>query len=465
MSRNCLFSLNFINTATNLIFRVLIEVFLVVGVRVTNLNFGSVSLNELRYQTGMLTEPSSATLSDLRELLSFKTHRRDPHKSRPQDQYHNFQPIQTEQYFMNESSSFFPWRHWGGNRDASPDGSSSSSDSSSSSSNSSLSRSFQNKNPGSIDISIMDGDVGRGRNVPENLLWLRKPSHYSSLLSSSSNSSSSRGLTRKCSRSKDVSIMDGGGGRGRKAQQDEKKDRVMENILANKADAMGKTAEAAKMLVESLSQMKVTASDAEAVEGGNLNGGKWRGRKRQNRKGQNENDGELIMAESLSKLKDAASSECGRIKTQELQRNENDRVADTIIELLPKMRKDGILNNRNWKGGKRRNEIDREVTMLLAKKVEDNRRVLVEISKKNDLKRSIKLLIQSRSKLENDIEGMKSELVNVTARRDKLIDEILSREEVLASLQQDAKKGKKHSAATRAKISKAKMDKKLTAEH
>jgi hypothetical protein len=58
--------------------------------------------------------------------------------------------------------------------------------------------------------------------------------------------------------------MDGGGGRGRKAQRDEKKDRVMENILANKAEALGKTAEAAKMLVESLSQMKVIASDAEA---------------------------------------------------------------------------------------------------------------------------------------------------------------------------------------------------------
>jgi hypothetical protein len=38
----------------------------------------------------------------------------------------------------------------------------------------------------------------------------------------------------------------------------------MENILANKAEVLGKTAEAAKMLVESLSQMKVIASDAEA---------------------------------------------------------------------------------------------------------------------------------------------------------------------------------------------------------
>jgi uncharacterized protein YfeS len=239
--------------------------------------------------------------------------------------------------------------------------------------------------------------------------------------------------------------MDGGGGRERKAQRDEKKDRVMENILANKAEALGKTAKAAKMLVESLSQMKVIASDAEAVEGGNLNGGKWRGRKRQNRKSRKESDGELIMAESLSKLKDAALSECGRIKTQELQRNKNDRVADAIIELLPKMRKDGILNNRNWKGGKRRNEIDRDVTMLLTKKVEDNRRVLVKISKKNDtetkhsLKRSIKLLIQRRSKLENDVEGMNSELVNASTRCAKLIDEILSREEVLALLQQDAR--------------------------
>jgi hypothetical protein len=71
--------------------------------------------------------------------------------------------------------------------------------------------------------------------------------------------------------------------------------------------------------------------------------------------------------------------------------------------------------------------------------------VLVEISKKNDtetkhsLKRSIKLVIQRRSKLENDVEGMNSELANATTRCAKLIDEVLSREEVLASLQQDAR--------------------------
>jgi hypothetical protein len=57
------------------------------------------------------------------------------------------------------------WRHWGGNRDASPDGSSTSTDSSLSSSDSSSSRSFQNKNPGFKDVSIMDGGGGRGCKV------------------------------------------------------------------------------------------------------------------------------------------------------------------------------------------------------------------------------------------------------------------------------------------------------------
>jgi hypothetical protein len=62
------------------------------------------------------------------------------------------------------------------------------------------------------------------------------------------------------------------------------------------------------------------------------------------------------------------------------------------------MRKDSILNGCKWQGAKRRNENDWEVKMLLAKKVEDKRRVLVKISKKNDMetkisfKTSIKLL-------------------------------------------------------------------------
>lgn len=41
--------------------------------------------------------------------------------------------------------------------------------------------------------------------------------------------------------------------------------------------------------------------------------------------------------------------------------------------------------------------------------------------------------------MENDVEGMNSELVNASTRCAKLIDEILSREEVLALLQQDAR--------------------------
>ncbi len=69
-----------------------------------------------------------------------------------------------------------------------------------------------------------------------------------------------------------------------------------------------------------------------------------------------------------------------------------------MIELLPKIRKDGTLNGCKWQEGKGWNENDWEVKMLLVKKVEDKRGVSVKISKKNDiktknsLKTSIKLL-------------------------------------------------------------------------
>ncbi len=129
----------------------------------------------------------------------------------------------------------------------------------------------------------------------------------------------------------------------------EESNRVIENLLAKKAEAERKRAEAKKMLVK--------------------------------------------------KLKDAALSGCGRKQKQEFQQDKNEWVADAVIELLPKIHKDGILNGCKWQEGKKGwNKNDREVKMLLVKKVEDKRGVSVKISKKNDiktknsLKTSIKLL-------------------------------------------------------------------------
>jgi hypothetical protein len=46
--------------------------------------------------------------------------------------------------------------------------------------------------------------------------------------------------------------LDGSGGKGRKAQQDKDSDWVMENLLAKKAEAECKRTEAKKMLVKKL---------------------------------------------------------------------------------------------------------------------------------------------------------------------------------------------------------------------
>ncbi|KAL3775301.1 hypothetical protein ACHAW5_005474 [Stephanodiscus triporus] len=223
------------------------------------------------------------------------------------------------------------------------------------------------------------------------------------------------GITRLWRQSQDVGITDGGGGRGREARLDEASDdRVVDNLLARRAEAKRKKSEAERMmmLIEGLSQLKHAAS------GG---GGGWRQRR-------------------------------------EHRRVENERVEEAVVELLPKMREASILNSSKyrWRGGSRRNDNDWEVKSLPAKKAYDERRMLVEISNKNDvktkdsLKASIKLLRQRKSKLENDVRGLSSELANATARRAELLDDIQSRGEELASLQRDARsvgEGKERSEA------------------
>ncbi len=74
--------------------------------------------------------------------------------------------------------------------------------------------------------------------------------HWDGNCDASPNSSLLRSFQHKYPRSKGISILNGNGGQGRKAQQDKESNRVMENLLAKKAEAEHKRAEAKKMLVE-----------------------------------------------------------------------------------------------------------------------------------------------------------------------------------------------------------------------